>query len=116
MPAIDELRTSLLRRRRDLLRLTASREDEIRSLDASVRPELEEEAQEDNIARLLANLDERGKAEVEAIDRALTRIARGDYGHCEECGEPIPLGRLEALPTATTCVGCAEARERAPGA
>ncbi|GAA4197081.1 TraR/DksA C4-type zinc finger protein [Microbacterium oryzae] len=41
------------------------------------------------------------------IDAALTRIADGRYGFCERCGRPIPLGRLEARPTALTCVSCA---------
>lgn len=59
-------------------------------------------------------LDDRGKAEIEAIDRALGRIANGDYGRCEVCGSSIPLSRLEALPAATTCLRCAEVTER-PG-
>jgi RNA polymerase-binding protein DksA len=77
-----------------------------------VEPELEEEAQEENLSRLLAGLDDRGNAELEAIDNALARIERGDYGRCEDCDEPIPVERLRALPTTTTCVLCSEARER----
>jgi DnaK suppressor protein len=41
------------------------------------------------------------------IDAALVRIAEGRYGFCERCGRPIPRGRLEARPTARTCVSCA---------
>ena len=36
------------------------------------------------------------------IDAALAKVT---YGLCEVCGEPIPDGRLEARPTARTCVG-----------
>ncbi|MFE9329129.1 TraR/DksA family transcriptional regulator [Streptomyces sp. NPDC006925] len=32
------------------------------------------------------------------------------YGHCTECGEPIPEERLSARPATTTCVRCAAAR------
>ena len=39
------------------------------------------------------------------IDAALARVAAGTYGLCEVCGKPIPDGRLEARPTARTCVG-----------
>ena len=39
-----------------------------------------------------------------AIDAALAKVAAGTYGLCEVCGEPIPDGRLEARPTARTCV------------
>ncbi len=34
-----------------------------------------------------------------------------DFGCCRDCGEPIPLPRLKALPDALFCVPCAEARE-----
>jgi len=39
------------------------------------------------------------------IDNALRRIAEGTYGYSEVSGKPIPIERLEALPTATTLVG-----------
>jgi DnaK suppressor protein len=38
------------------------------------------------------------------IDRALSRIDAGTYGVSEVSGKPIPVERLEALPTATTLV------------
>ena len=38
------------------------------------------------------------------VDAALARVEAGTYGICEVCGEPIPDGRLEARPTARTCV------------
>jgi DnaK suppressor protein len=38
------------------------------------------------------------------IDRALAKVDEGTYGTCDVCGEPIPEGRLEALPWATRCV------------
>jgi DnaK suppressor protein len=34
-----------------------------------------------------------------------------DFGCCRDCGEPIPLPRLKALPDALFCVPCAETRE-----
>lgn len=49
---------------------------------------------------------------LEALDRALERLERGDYGRCEICGKPIPPDRLDVLPAATTCVQCASARRR----
>ncbi|HVN83434.1 MAG TPA: TraR/DksA family transcriptional regulator [Candidatus Binatia bacterium] len=115
MPSIDELRQTLLNRRRVLFEQVARVEDNLRWLDNNVEPETEEEGQEENIARLLARLDDRGKAEIEAIDAALRRIATGDYGRCVNCGESIPLSRLQAVPTADTCLPCAEARERTRG-
>jgi len=109
---IDSIRQKLLDRRAALFRTVAHVEDDLRWLDTNIEPEVEEEGQEENIARLLARLDDRGKAEIEAIDAALARIAAGDYGRCEACGDPISPARLDALPTATTCVSCAQRRER----
>ncbi|MCG7206694.1 TraR/DksA family transcriptional regulator [Streptomyces arenae] len=41
------------------------------------------------------------------LDRALERLEKGDWGRCEQCGEPIPMERLEVRPAAKTCVRCA---------
>ena len=40
------------------------------------------------------------------IDAALERLARGEFGICEECGESIPAKRLTVVPWATYCVHC----------
>jgi DnaK suppressor protein len=41
------------------------------------------------------------------VERAIIRADAGDYGRCDACGEMIPDARLEAIPWAATCVGCA---------
>jgi DnaK suppressor protein len=46
------------------------------------------------------------------IDGALARIDEGDYGYCEETGEPIGIQRLIARPTATLTIEAQERRER----
>ncbi len=46
------------------------------------------------------------------IDHARKRIAQGDYGRCALCGCDIPVERLEARPTASTCIGCASTSRR----
>jgi DnaK suppressor protein len=42
----------------------------------------------------------------EIVDSALRRIEAGSYGVCVSCNNPIPYGRLLAMPEATYCVGC----------
>ena len=49
---------------------------------------------------------------IKKIDAALARIADGTYGYCEETGEPIGLGRLEARPVTTLCIEAQERHER----
>ncbi|MGH7610623.1 MAG: TraR/DksA family transcriptional regulator [Candidatus Dormibacteria bacterium] len=41
---------------------------------------------------------------------ALARLDRGAYGLCRSCGSEIDIERLRALPYATKCVPCKEAR------
>jgi DnaK suppressor protein len=43
------------------------------------------------------------------IDAAEQRLEAGTYGLCEKCDRPIAEGRLEARPTARTCIACASA-------
>ena len=49
---------------------------------------------------------------ISKIEDALRRIEDGSYGYCEDTGEPIGLGRLEARPTATLSVEAQERHER----
>ncbi len=46
------------------------------------------------------------------VERALERLDEGSYGWCEKCGNPIPVERLAAFPSATLCVTCKQLEER----
>ncbi len=46
------------------------------------------------------------------IDSALKRIESGEYGFCEETGEPIGIPRLLFRPTAKLCIEAKERQER----
>lgn len=49
---------------------------------------------------------------ISKIDQAIRRIDDGEYGYCEETGEPIALKRLEARPIATLSIEAQERHER----
>jgi len=49
---------------------------------------------------------------ISKIDEALDRIRLGEYGYCEETGDPIGVKRLEARPVATLTVEAQERHER----
>jgi DnaK suppressor protein len=59
----------------------------------------------------LSEID-RDAQELRAIQDALARLKRGEYGYCGRCGEEISAGRLEALPHATLCIECQKRAER----
>jgi RNA polymerase-binding transcription factor DksA len=46
------------------------------------------------------------------LEDALERLEGGEYGRCEQCGQPIAPERLAVRPAATTCVGCASTPRR----
>ena len=49
---------------------------------------------------------------ISKIELALQRIENGEYGYCEETGEPISLKRLDARPIATFSLEAQERHER----
>lgn len=51
------------------------------------------------------------RGELEDVRAALARLRDGSYGLCVDCGEPIDLRRLAALPAAARCAACQDARE-----
>ncbi len=109
---LEAFRRMLLEQRRALFREVEHVESDLGDIAADRESELEETAQGERMTRLLARLDQRGKAELEAIDRALQRIDQRKYGVCEGCGKHIPLGRLGALPATSYCRDCAERVEQ----
>ena len=51
----------------------------------------------------------------DAIASARARMPSGDaLAECEDCGEPIPEKRRNALPGVRTCVACQSERDRQP--
>ncbi len=45
--------------------------------------------------------------EARRLRAALDRMAEGEFGYCEDCGDDIPRRRLDLDPAASKCVSCA---------
>jgi RNA polymerase-binding transcription factor DksA len=106
-----ELAQALRYERAALLKQFFDGEADLRSIAEEREPELEERAQEERAARILAGLDDRSLREVMEIHAALQRMIDGTYGRCVECGRAIPLARLRAIPAAACCIECARQQE-----
>lgn len=52
----------------------------------------------------------RAREVIADVEHALQRLDAGTYGRCESCQPPIPVERLEAIPSARFCVACPERR------
>lgn len=52
-------------------------------------------------------LGNEARLELRQISAALARIETGEYGICDECGDPIGEDRLLVYPHADKCIECA---------
>ncbi len=84
--------------------------EHLRTETRDVGDEAERASREsDNILELRTR--DRYRKLLRKIEEALKRVEEGAYGYCEETGEEIGLGRLEARPIATLTVDAQERRE-----
>lgn len=101
---IRRIRELLQRRRRELLDAHEGARAELTALKEQERdPEYEEGAQSELADYTLSALLESQRTELKLIDAALQRMDAGEFGECVDCGEDIPVERLEALPFALRC-------------
>ena len=75
-------------------------------------PDLADRASSETDRAIELRARDRQRKLIAKIDSALRRIDEGTYGYCEETGEPIALGRLDARPIATLSIEAQERHER----
>lgn len=75
-------------------------------------PDVADRASEETDRALELRTRDRQRKLVAKIDAALRRIENGEYGYCEDTGEPISLKRLDARPIATLSLEAQERHER----
>lgn len=81
------------------------REDTVVVPDPADRATIEEEH------ALELRTRDRERKLLKKIEQSINRIDAGDYGYCDETGEPIGVGRLIARPTATLSLEAQQRRE-----
>ncbi|WP_319583156.1 TraR/DksA family transcriptional regulator [uncultured Pseudodesulfovibrio sp.] len=98
-------------------------EEEMEALKAEI-PRLEEQVQPvapDNAIGRISRMDtivnqsvveaqlSKAKVRLVRLEEALKRVdGDEDFGLCMDCGDPIPMARLKAMPETPYCVDCAE--------
>src|SRR5690242_8201439 len=109
--AIEQIRNSLLDRWRAIGKNLNQGRD-LDAMDNGPQAEIIDIAQSlEQIGRDMS-LAEQERKELMAIERALAKMASGNFGSCEECGEEIPPKRLMVLPEARLCANCQAVSER----
>ena len=94
--------------------LMSDSKDTIEGLQDSTRniPDIADRASEETDRALELRTRDRQRKLVAKIDSALRRIDEGEYGYCEQTGDPISLRRLDARPIATMTLEAQEKHER----
>jgi DnaK suppressor protein len=79
--------------------------------DTSIVPDPADRATIEEEHALELRTRDRERKLLKKISQSLARLESGDYGFCDETGEPIGLGRLIARPTATQSLEAQQRRE-----
>ena len=79
--------------------------------DAAVVPDPADRATIEEEHALELRTRDRERKLLKKIEQSIARIDLGDYGYCDETGEPIGVGRLIARPTASLSLEAQQRRE-----
>ena len=115
-PFMNEMQTEYFRRK--LTNWKAELQDDtkgtLEGLQDSSRniPDVADRASEETDRALELRTRDRQRKLISKIDAALRRIDEGEYGYCDETGDPISLKRLDARPIATLSLEAQERHER----
>ncbi len=105
---LEELKEELLRMRRGMEEdeRDRSQEEQDAELDSG------DESQQMFTREMDATIGEQMERRLEDVDRALEKVEEGSYGICDDTGDEIAKGRLEAVPEAIRTVEAQQSFER----
>jgi DnaK suppressor protein len=107
---LEFFRTRLTALKDDLLSNAGETTEHLRE-DTTIVPDPADRATIEEEHALELRTRDRERKLLKKIAQSLARIDAGDYGFCDETGEPIGLGRLLARPTATLSLEAQQRRE-----
>jgi DnaK suppressor protein len=100
-------REELLRRRKEIL--DSQKPLASSMIDTNTRQgDLADQATGNNEVHIHLKLKQTDAKILQAIEEALQRIEHGTYGICRDCGEPVAVARLNAIPWTRVCITCKE--------
>jgi DnaK suppressor protein len=103
-------RAKLVVLKQDILNSAGETTEHLRE-DTSVVPDPADRATIEEEHALELRTRDRERKLLKKIEQSIGRIDAGDYGYCDETGEPIGVGRLLARPTATLSLEAQQRRE-----
>jgi DnaK suppressor protein len=107
---IEFFRARLQGQKDDLLSNAGETTEHLRE-DTTIVPDPADRATIEEEHALELRTRDRERKLLKKIAQSLARLDSGEYGYCDETGEPIGLGRLLARPTATLSLEAQQRRE-----
>ena len=108
----EYFRLKLINWKKDLLKESSQTLKKLQKEENSPKPDLTDRATEEIERSFELKTRDRERKLINKINGALKRINDGNYGYCEETGEPIGIKRLEASPVATLSLEAQEMHEK----
>jgi DnaK suppressor protein len=108
---LEYFRQKLLNWKEDILRESRETLSHLQT-ETENHPDIADRASSETDRSLELRTRDRQRKLIAKIDEALQRLEEGNYGYCEETGEPIGIARLDARPIATLSLEAQERHER----
>jgi DnaK suppressor protein len=108
---LEYFRQKLLNWKEDILRESRETLSHLQT-ETENHPDIADRASSETDRSLELRTRDRQRKLIAKIDEALQRIDEGNYGYCEDTGEPIGIARLDARPIATLSLEAQERHER----
>jgi DnaK suppressor protein len=108
---LEYFRQKLLNWKEDILRESRETLSHLQT-ETENHPDIADRASSETDRSLELRTRDRQRKLIAKIDEAMQRIDEGNYGYCEETGEPIGIARLDARPIATLSLEAQERHER----
>ena len=109
---IEYFRQKLVDWKAEILKESGATLQDLQEEGGLQEPDVADRASVETEVALEMRARDRQRKLISKIDEALERIENGEYGFCEETGDPIGIKRLEARPVATLSIEAQERHER----
>ena len=108
----EYFRLKLIDWKNELLKESSQTLTNMQKEENTAKPDITDRATEEIERSFELRTRDRERKLINKIEAALRRIKEGNYGYCEETGEPIGIKRLEARPVATLSLEAQEIHEK----
>ena len=108
----EYFKLKLINWKKELFKESSHTLNNLQNEENTSRPDITDRATEEIERSIELRTRDRERKLISKIEAALKKIEDGNYGYCDETGDPISIKRLEARPIATLSLESQEMHER----